>query len=76
MGTHSKKKTVKTEGGIKTTSYQNIKPGPDSNWNKSVKIKPATNFAKERAFKNNKPTAYGMASADIKKKVKKNYGGA
>lgn len=69
MGTHSKKKTVKTEGGMKTTSYQNIKPGPDSNYNKSVKIKPATNFAKKK--KKKAPTAYGMTSKDIVNKFKK-----
>ena len=85
MGTHSKKKKQKKNdmvgnpdnnvAKVNTTMFENLKPKPGSNFYKTIKID-KTGSILEKKKRKKKPSIYGMTSEDIKKKTKKNYGGA
>jgi len=87
MGTHSKKRKQKKNdmvgnpdnnvAKVNTTMFENLKPKPGSNFYKTIKIdKTGSILEKKKRKKKKKPSIYGMTSEDIKKKTKKNYGGA
>lgn len=82
MGTHSKKRKQKKNdmvgnpdnnvAKVNTTSYTNGGFGKPAKVIATVK----KGNLKKKGSKKKKPTVYGMTSEDIKKKFKKDYGGA
>ena len=82
MGTHSKKKKqMKNDmvgnpdnnvAKVNTTSYTNAAAAAAAGFGKPAKKMQTMKPMKKKK----KPSIYGMTSEDIKKKTKKNYGGA
>tara|TARA_R100000234_G_C4970617_1_gene166020 strand:+ start:280 stop:522 length:243 start_codon:yes stop_codon:yes gene_type:complete len=80
MSTHSKKKKTSIEGGMKTTTYENLKSNQGGATGRfggmdSPGMNPSKNTPKKKK-KKKKPTVFGMSAKDIKNKFKKSYGGA
>ena len=82
MGTHSKKRKQKKNdmignpdnnvAKVNTTSYTNAAAAAGAGFGKPAKKMQTMKPMKKKK----KPSIYGMTSEDIKKKTKKNYGGA